>query len=55
MKSELLAKSPLLFLPLAALFLFLAIFTVMVVLAMRRRDDPAQRLPLDDGEEGAQR
>ncbi len=51
MKSELLAKSPMLVLPLVALFLFLAIFTVMLVVTWRKRApayDPVARLPLDD-------
>ncbi len=51
MKSELLAKSPMLALPLVALFLFLAVFAVVVVVTMRRRAaslDPLARMPLDD-------
>jgi len=54
MKAEFLAKSPLLALPLAALFLFLAVFLTVVLLTMRRRAlvyEPLARLPLDDGEE----
>ncbi len=54
MKSELLAKSPLLALPLAALFLFLAFFAVVVVVTMKRRAaslDPIARLPIDDEDE----
>ena len=55
MKSELLAKSPMLALPLVALFLFLAVFAVVVVVTMRRRAaslDPIARMPLDDEEGG---
>jgi len=55
MKSELLAKSPMLALPLVALFLFLAAFAVIFIVTMRKRApayDPLARLPLDDeGEE----
>lgn len=54
MKSELLAKSPLLMLPLGALFFFLFVFLAVVVVTLRRRtyEDVAQ-LPLenDDGED----
>ncbi len=58
MKSELLAKSPLLALPIAALFLFLAVFAVIVVVTMKRRAaslDPIARLPIDDEDEGGER
>jgi hypothetical protein len=51
MKSDFLAKSPLLALPLGALFLFLIIFLTVVVITMRRRApayDPIARLPLDE-------
>jgi len=51
MKSELLAKSPMLALPLVALFLFIAVFAVVVVVTMKKRApayDPIARLPLDD-------
>ncbi|MBS2018880.1 MAG: hypothetical protein JST00_38790 [Deltaproteobacteria bacterium] len=51
MKSELLAKSPMLALPLVALFLFLAIFAVVFFVTMKKRApayDPVARLPLDD-------
>lgn len=51
MKSELLAKSPLLALPLVALFLFLAIFAVVLVVTMGRKASAyasVERLPLDD-------
>lgn len=54
MKSELLAKSPLLMLPLFALFVFLAVFGVMLILTMRKRApayDPLARMPLDDGDD----
>jgi hypothetical protein len=50
-KSELLAKSPMLALPLVALFLFMAVFAVMFVMTMKKRApayDPIARLPLDD-------
>jgi|CXWL01.1.fsa_nt_gi hypothetical protein len=55
MKAELLAKSPLLALPLFALFLFMATFAAIVVLTMQKRGpayDPLARLPLDDDDEG---
>lgn len=51
MKSELLSKSPLLALPLVALFLFMAVFGVMFLVTMRKRApeyDPLARMPLDD-------
>ena len=51
MKSELLAKSPMLALPLIALFLFIAVFVAMFVVTMRKRApayDPLARLPLED-------
>jgi cbb3-type cytochrome oxidase subunit 3 len=50
-KSELLARSPLLALPLIALFIFLTVFAVMLFLTMRKRSaayDPLARMPLDD-------
>jgi hypothetical protein len=50
-KSDLLAKSPLLLLPLGALFIFLAVFVGVVVVTLLRRQrayDPVARLPLDD-------
>jgi cbb3-type cytochrome oxidase subunit 3 len=50
-KSELLARSPLLALPLIALFIFLTVFAVMFFLTMRKRSvayDPLARMPLDD-------
>jgi cbb3-type cytochrome oxidase subunit 3 len=52
MKSELLAKSPLLALPLVALFMFIAIFGAIFVLTMRKKAaayEPCARLPLSDG------
>ena len=51
MKSELLARSPMLVLPLVALFLFIVVFTGMFVLTMKKRArayDPLARMPLDD-------
>ena len=53
MKSELLARSPLLVLPLVALFLFVAVFLAMLVVTMKKRApayDPLARMPLDDDE-----
>jgi hypothetical protein len=50
-KSELLAKSPMLALPLVALFLFIAVFVGMVIVTMKRRPkafDPLARLPFED-------
>ncbi|AKV00527.1 hypothetical protein AKJ09_07190 [Labilithrix luteola] len=52
MKSDLLAKSPLLALPLVAFFVFLTVFGVVFFLTMRKRAqtyDPLSRMPLDDG------
>ncbi|MCL2725244.1 MAG: hypothetical protein FWD69_12500 [Polyangiaceae bacterium] len=49
--TELLAKSPMLALPLFALFLFLAMFAVILVVTMRKRAtayDSLSRMPLDD-------
>ena len=54
MKSDLLAlltKSPLLALPLVALFLFIGVFVAMFIVTMRRRAplyEPLARLPLED-------
>lgn len=51
MKSELLARSPLLALPLFALFLFLVVFGTVLFVTMRRKAhayDPIARLPIDD-------
>lgn len=51
MKSEFLARSPLLVLPLVALFFFLLVYLAVVVLTMRRKApsyDPIASLPLDD-------
>jgi hypothetical protein len=50
-KSELLAKSPMLVLPLIALFLFIAVFVAMFIVTMKKRAgayDPLARMPLDD-------
>jgi hypothetical protein len=50
-KSELLARSPMLVLPLVALFLFIVVFTAVFVLTMKKRAaayDPLARMPLDD-------
>jgi hypothetical protein len=55
MKADLLATSPLLALPLVALFLFLAIFLGILILTMRKKArayDPIARLPLNDGDDG---
>jgi hypothetical protein len=52
MKSDLLAKSPLLALPLVALFVFLLVFALVFVATMRKRAevyDPLSRMPLEDG------
>jgi hypothetical protein len=54
----LLAKSPLLLLPLGALFVFLAIFAGVVFVTMRRRArtyDAMAHLPLADDAEGVVR
>ena len=54
MKSELLAKSPLLALPIFALFLFLAVFLAILVVTARRRTSSLERvasLPLNDGDD----
>lgn len=57
MKSDLLAKSPLLALPLLAFVLFVAVFLVMFVMTMRKRPETVDRfarMPLDDRDpEGA--
>jgi hypothetical protein len=50
-KSDLLAKSPLLALPLIALVLFIVVFAAMFIVTMKRRApayDPLARMPLDD-------
>lgn len=55
MKSELLAKSPMLALPLVALFFFLAIFLGILVITMRKKApayDPIARLPLEGETDG---
>ena len=51
MKSELLARSPMLALPLVALFLFIAVFVGVFFITMKKRSpayDPMARMPLDD-------
>ena len=51
MKSELLARSPMLMLPIIALFLFIVVFTAMFIATMKKRAhayDPLARIPLDD-------
>ena len=56
MKSELLAKSPLLVLPLVALVLFLAVFIAMFIVTMKKRApayDPLARMPLEDDQDEA--
>lgn len=61
MKSELLAKSPMLALPMVALFIFIALFLGLFIVTMCRRApayDPIARLPLEDDahhDEGGQR
>lgn len=55
MKSEFLARSPLLMLPLVALFFFLVVYLAVVVLTMSRKAkafDPVASLPLDDDHHG---
>jgi hypothetical protein len=50
-KSELLSKSPMLILPLVALFLFIVVFAAMFIITMKKRApsyDPLARMPLDD-------
>ena len=54
MNTELLARSPLLMLPLGAMFLFLAVWVVTAVRALTRSRadmDAAARLPLEDDDE----
>ena len=51
MKSELLARSPLLALPLIAFVLFLVVFLTVFFVTMSRKArayEPVARLPLDD-------
>lgn len=51
MKSELLAKSPILVLPIFALVLFIVVFVTLFIVTMRKRAPayaPLERLPLDD-------
>ena len=56
MKSELLAtlaKSPLMALPLVALFMFITVFAAIFLVTMRKKAaayEPVARLPLSDGE-----
>jgi hypothetical protein len=55
-KSELLARSPMLALPILALFLFIAVFIAMFVMTMKKRApayDPLARMPLEDDQEAA--
>jgi hypothetical protein len=50
-KSDLLARSPLLALPLVALFLFIVVFVAMFIVTMRKRApayEPLARLPFED-------
>jgi hypothetical protein len=56
MHRELLAQSPLLALPLAAMFLFVAVWIATSIRALTRpraEVDAAARLPLEDGVRGA--
>ena len=56
MKSELLARSPMLLLPILALFLFIAVFAAMFVMTMKKRAptyDPLARMPLEDDQAAA--
>ena len=51
MKSELLARSPLLALPLVAFFLFLVVFVTVFLVTMSRKArayEDVARLPIDD-------
>ena len=51
MKSDLLATSPLLMLPLVALVLFIVVFVGMFITTMKKRApayDPLARMPLED-------
>ena len=55
MKSEFLARSPLLILPLTALFLFLVVFFTVVFVTMKKRApayDPIARLPFEGDDHG---
>ena len=55
MKSELLARSPLLALPLLAFFLFVMVFLTVFFVTMRRKApayDPIARLPIEDDTSG---
>jgi hypothetical protein len=54
MKSDLLATSPLLVLPLMAFFLFLVVFLTVFFVTMARKAiayDPIERLPFEMGDE----
>lgn len=56
MKSELLARSPMLVLPIVALFLFIVVFAAVLVLTMKKRAtayDPLARMPLEDDGDAA--
>ncbi len=58
MKSELLATSPMLVLPLIALFVFIIVFTGMLITTMKKRAaayDPLARMPLEDEEDDPRR
>lgn len=58
MKSDLLATSPLLALPLVALFLFIVVFVSMLIVTMKKRApvyEPLARLPLEDEDVNAER
>jgi hypothetical protein len=51
MKSEFLARSPLLVLPVTAFFLFMIVFATVLFLTYRKRElayEPLARLPLED-------
>jgi predicted permease len=55
-KSELLATSPMLILPLVALILFIVVFTSMLIVTFKKRApayDPLARMPLDDDDDVA--
>jgi hypothetical protein len=55
-KSELLAKSPMLALPMVALFLFIALFLGIFIITMNKRApayDSLARLPLEDDADDA--
>jgi hypothetical protein len=53
-KTELLARSPLLVLPLLAFVLFLVVFVTVCLVTMKRKAtayDPVARLPFEKGED----